>query len=204
MKSYYDKQYKCLLDMDGVIVNWLDGICEYEDIENPYDNDINWGINRFCNSYGCKMTVTRIYEIMDDYKFWAELKPLPFYKSIIDTAYKLFGEDNVCIVTKPTRSSNSFHGKYSWIQQYIPEFEKRCIFAMDKSFCANKNHILIDDMIVNYSKFIGSGGMAYLFPTLQNRRFKAYNKHLKDKVDVSKWFENEIKRTIRNYELESY
>lgn len=200
MKTYYNGKYKCLLDMDGVLVNWLDGICEYADIENPYDHDINWGIDRFCNSYGCDMTVKRIYEIMGEYDFWAGLKPLPFYRSIIDTAFRLFGEDNVCIVTKPTRNSNSFHGKYKWIQEYIPEFEKKCIFAMDKSFCANSKHILVDDMIKNYDHFLRDGGMGYLFPTLQNNRFDIFNT-IKDETDISDWFEHEIITTIRKYEL---
>lgn len=201
MESFYNGKYKCLLDMDGVLVNWLDGICEYEKIENPYDNPINWGIGKFCDSYGCPITVKRIYEIMDQYDFWAELKPLPYYKSIIESCFKLFGKDNVSILTKPTKSANSLHGKFDWIMKYVPEFSDKFIFAIDKSFCANINHILIDDMIPNYSSFMRDGGMAYLFPTLQNRRHNFYNDYLKNKTDISNWFEYEIIQTIKGYQI---
>lgn len=198
------KNCKCLLDMDGVLVDWVNGISDYANIDNPYNDSINWGIGRYCDAFGTPMTKKRIYEIMDDVDFWVNLNPLPFYKSLINTTFEIFGAENVCICTKPTRSGKCLDGKYQWIEKHVPEFKDNFIIAMDKSFCANPRHILIDDMYLNTKKFIDSGGVSLLFPTLQNSAFPIYKEYLDGKTDISEWIIRSLSKTIRRKNIESY
>lgn len=196
MSEMKQNDYKCLIDMDGVLTNWIDGVCKYANIDNPYDNPENYGIPRMNNTKNCSINNRQIYKIMDDYDFWYNLKLLKHSKCIINTAFKVFGKDNVSILSKPSLSSNSLTGKFDWLKKHFPEMLNKFIFGMDKSFCARKHNILLDDLPENTEAFTNAGGISFLMPAINNERHEEYLELLKSD-DISEWLTNEFKKYMR-------
>ncbi len=196
IKGNFCMNYKCLIDMDGVITDWVGGACDYFGVKDPYTNPKNYAIELMHNTTS-PVTKKQIYEAMEDHEFWINMKPLKHARTIVDTAYRYFGSDNVSILSKPAKSSGSVAGKFEWIQKYFPDMERKFIFGMDKSFCARRENVLLDDLSRNVKGFIKAGGIGYLFPALHNTRYQEYINYMQDSDDISEWLLKEIDDTIR-------
>jgi len=188
--------YKCLIDMDGVLTNWIEGMCKCANIDNPYEDPENYGIPRLNNTKNCPLKNEDMYKIMYRYAFWYNLKPLKHAQCIINTAFKVFGKDNVSILSKPSLAPNSLTGKFDWLRNNFPEMIDKFIFGIDKSFCAREHNILLDDLPENTEAFNEAGGKAILMPAINNERHEEYLELLKSD-DISDWLTNEFKKYMR-------
>jgi len=153
----------CFLDMDGVLVDAVKGMCEHHKIPSPWLDPANlgkWDIDKlsgikpseFWGAFG--------------HDFWANLPWMPDGKEILAIVEAHFGADNVCILTSPPASNQgeAIAGKIAWLEKHLPKYKRRSLFGPVKRFCAHPNACLIDDMDRNVTEFIIESGWAVLIP----------------------------------------
>ena len=104
--------------------------------------------------------------------FWANLKALPHFTSLLLTLEERFGEKNICLLTSPPMTDGSIDGKRDWIKKHMNRYRRRFLVGPAKEFCAAPDHLLIDDNETNIEKFEEAGGQTFLFPAPWNYRFK--------------------------------
>jgi 5'(3')-deoxyribonucleotidase len=157
---------KCLLDMDGVLVNFVQGISDALGRENPYlkrplgaaagewDMPKLWGIPEAAFWVPCM-----------DPEFWANLNWMPDGRRILELVEWTFGKENVCLLTSPGSAFDpACIGKVAWIKQHMPDYMHRVLFGSAKHFCAHAGSVLIDDRDKNIADFCKAGGRALLVP----------------------------------------
>jgi 5'(3')-deoxyribonucleotidase len=152
---------KCLLDLDGVLVDFLEGVYKlHGKIEGDLvGHDIHL-------KYG--MSEAEFWDPMG-HDFWANLSFLPDGIAILEQVEHYFGVNNICVLTSPLRNPDSLSGKLEWIQTNLPKYRRSYLIGPRKEFCANETHILIDDFEHNVDRFRQHGGTAFLVPRPWNR-----------------------------------
>lgn len=152
------------IDMDGVLVNWLDQAIKTCGLE--LTKDIK---NHFIQGGQIEDLVSNSWELIDKQgpEWWANLEPLPWYKNIINIV-KDIGAD-FCILsspgnilTHPQTAKNACQGKIDWLNKYLSGIDS--LFGHKKYLCADKNKFLIDDNIIKCNKFIWNNGDGYIWP----------------------------------------
>lgn len=161
---------KILLDMDGVLVDFVGSACKWHGLDHFFDDSINhgkWDINQMLPSY------LPPKEFWGDlgYNFWRQAEPMPDFRPIMKTIESIFRIEDICILSSPCATARCMDGKEQWIRQWLPEYKRRFLFGSKKEFCAGPNRILIDDYDVNVSTFRENGGQAVLVPRLWNSRY---------------------------------
>lgn len=158
---------KVLIDMDGVLADFMGGLCEALGRENPYDDRRNHG----------KWATNDLWGIPEeemwkpcDRAFWASLKPTAECHAIVEACVDVAGLDNCCILSSPSQNEGCVDGKMDWIKRHIPKFSRRFLFGPKKEFCSNPNHMLIDDADHNVRAFRDGGGFGLLLPRPWNAR----------------------------------
>lgn len=140
---------KCLLDMDGVIVDFVTGIEQLIGRTNIYGNPNLEGVWDFLPYIGLQQNFLRSLSR----EFWAELKPTEECFELIEILERRFQPENVCILSSPVNSSGCVAGKLDWINKYIPQYSRRYLFGNQKQFCAHSGTVLIDDADHNCDGF---------------------------------------------------
>ncbi len=159
-------QHRVLLDLDGLIVNFVKGACKVHNKQDPYEGGNNTGRYDIANLLG--LSSTAFWKPMN-VDFWKELEPTAEAHDMVDAVSRRFGVENICILSSPNLSHDSMVGKLLWVEKHFPEFRRQFLFGPRKKFCAAPNHILIDDYDENVDDFIKSGGIGYLFPRPWNK-----------------------------------
>lgn len=150
-----------LLDMDGVLVDWVGGVCrlyglDQEELESNWGED--WGI---CSAVG--VSEEELWEGIDAEgpAFWYDLEALPW-------AEALFAECSsrapTYILSSPSRSPHSAAGKVEWMHRHLGYPFRDFLLGPCKELCARLGSILIDDRPRNVERFRANGGDAILFP----------------------------------------
>lgn len=156
---------KILIDMDGVIADFVRGCCEAHDRPNPfkgkyrgYNIEEAWGIS-----------TEEFWEPMKNPSFWENLKRFSWSDSIVTKAFSLVGPENVSICTAPSTIgyTAAVEGKLRWLDSHYPDIKK--IFTKHKYFCAEPNTALVDDTESKIEAFNEYGGVGILFPQPWNQ-----------------------------------
>lgn len=163
------KQRICYLDMDGVLVDFVNGAL-YEHAVTIPEGDVQWDFNKQLN--------------IPDPEFWG-----PFGRSfwanldwtregalLLNALEYEFGTDHIVILSSPCGTPGCAEGKLDWIKKHIPQYKRQFLFGPAKHLCASPSHILIDDSDSNVEKFRMYGGHACLVPRSWNK-----NRHLTSK-----------------------
>lgn len=160
---------KCLLDMDGVIANWVGATCLDLGVRNPYEYDPDncngrWDIFRLLGRTEAEEDA--YYASINNYEFWRDLEPMPEAHEIVDTLCEYFGRHNVCILSSPGHMEMSMPGKVMWLRKHFPYFAENAnfMFGKGKHFCAHPDAVLIDDFDKNVEAFREHNGKAFLVP----------------------------------------
>lgn len=159
---------RCLLDMDGVLADFVGGMVKAHGLAaNPYD-DPQWsGEYDVSRSFG--MSLRKFWKPACK-DFWKKLDKTPECLQIIELVEFLFGAENVCLLTSPSLETGSASGKFAWIYNNLPEYQRRFLIGAPKHFCAHGGSVLIDDSDRVVDKFREAGGYAVLYPRPWNSR----------------------------------
>ena len=167
---------RVLLDMDGVIVDFLGGAKAFHGKDykwHPHEpgkqtEQTSWNIEPIWG-----LTPQELWDPLDR-PFWAGLDPHPWMPQIIALLEGHFGVDNICLLTSPIRTPGAIEGKIDWIRKHLPQYRRQFLVGPAKQFCAGPRHVLVDDHDVNIKKFSDAGGHTFLFPAPWNGRFNEH------------------------------
>lgn len=160
---------RILLDMDGVIADFVQGAADLWHMPNQYREGAVvpgtflttfWGMDQDKFWRG----IAKAGDL-----FWQNLPRTPEAKAIVNLCCSRVGVENVAILTSPTRDPGCIEGKRAWMVQNFPELAGRMIFTTSKEFLACPQNILVDDQDNNFSRFIAAGGRAVMVPRMWNR-----------------------------------
>jgi 5'(3')-deoxyribonucleotidase len=167
---------RILLDMDGVLVDFLGGCKKFHHKEykgHPHEPDkqteqTSWNIEPVF-----QMPAKEIWDPLG-FEFWSNLEPQPWMQEIVTLLEDRFGDKNICLLTAPIETYGAIDGKRAWIRKHLPQFRRRYLVGPAKEFCASNRHALVDDHSTNIEAFKDAGGHTFLFPAPWNRRFKEH------------------------------
>lgn len=172
---------RVFLDMDGVLVNFVDGALELHGVRpedtglqttEAYNHIIPHGRQGNGDlAEALSLSRNKFYGPMGE-DFWAKLRPTRWAHGLVKFVCQYFGEENVGILTSPILTAGCREGKTRWLREHFPQLERRFFVGTDKAFCASPDHILIDDRDKAIKPFTDAGGFAYLWPTSCNRLWK--------------------------------
>lgn len=172
---------KLLLDMDGVLVDFIGGAVKLHNLpSHPYDDPRMHGVWDFIPSTG--MTEEEFWKPAGQ-KFWAELEPTTECFDIINLVEKHFDRDRICLLTSPCLNHGCIPGKMEWIEKHLPDYKRRFLAGPRKEFCAHDKAILMDDNDHNLNTFAACGGWTIPVPRL-------WNLHYENHENVLGWIEN--------------
>lgn len=165
--------FQVLLDMDGVLFDFMGALCKVHGRPSPYVNELAYGIWDTEKLWG--ITVDEFWEPIkkDSLGFWSGIPLTPEAKEIVKFAEEKFGRENIAILTAPSDDPGAVPGKRISMHRHFPQFEKRMIFGSAKQFLAAPKRFLIDDRDKNIEEFEAAGGHGILVPRPWNR----YHKH---------------------------
>lgn len=153
---------KCLLDMDGVLVDFVRGAIELHDLPaNLYDDPKSLGDFDIVKLSGLKPQ--DFWKDMG-FDFWASLPWTADGMNILNLVLSKFGDKNICLLTSPCMTEGCIEGKLYWIRRNLPDFSRRFLVGPAKEFCAGPNNYLIDDSDHNRRTFEAHGGNCILVP----------------------------------------
>ena len=162
---------QCLLDMDGVLVDFVGGSLQIHNhkqtVDQLYTN--NPGVWDCVSLMG--MTQPAFWKPMNE-EFWAKLDPLPDAFKILELVERKFGQENVMLLTSPSSNYGCHAGKLRWMERWLPRWyskSKGHMFGSRKELLAHPEHLLVDDNNDNIDKFAARGGETFLVPRVWNR-----------------------------------
>jgi len=158
---------KILLDMDGVLCNWVKPVCELLDV--PYQETLdNWKVGTHNLAGNLEMDRAKVWEVIDSAgeDFWANLELFPWTEDMWEHCESLA---DTYILTCPSLHPQSLSGKLRWMQKHRNRFFRKYLVGPPKFLCAAEDTLLIDDKDENIEKFIERGGNGILFPQPWNR-----------------------------------
>jgi len=165
----------CYLDVDGVLVDFIGGLhralkIPFDYSNYPYESG-RWDI---LSDIASRAKVSLGYlNLLCSTHFWESLLWTADGKEILELVERSFGEENVYLLTTPMPNTQSWTGKYLWVENHLPRYKERTVITkVPKSMFASENRVLLDDRDQNVDEFIAAGGDAILVPSLLNRLFQ--------------------------------
>lgn len=158
-----------LLDMDGVLVDFMGGL--HHALNLPWDPD-NYRYK--AGEYDCFESMVEsnpdklksmgpIYRTTDERAFWANLEWDRFGKKYLAVAQSFKVPIYIC--TKPMLRPEAWAGKIDWLGKHIKDAVSGTIITSGpKHMLAKPGAVLIDDKDENVNEFRAAGGQAYLIP----------------------------------------
>lgn len=163
-----------LLDMDGVLSNFIGGV------ERLFDVDMSglttWNIRKALNALPEREPITaeQFWEtIQSNPRFWADLEPYPWARDVVNWALEKT-KGNMTIVTSPDMAVSTYSQKAYWVNRHFPSLMRKLFIGPEKHLMAKPKHILIDDSDSNVEKFIKHGGIGVTFPQPWNEARRAW------------------------------
>jgi 5'(3')-deoxyribonucleotidase len=162
------KRQQILLDMDGVLVDFLSGAIDA--LNRDFNRDIT--IERYAEEFGqwgtydyYGITVQQFWESIHNTPFfWVDLQPMPWYKELYDFLLEM---GDVTILTTPSLDPSCAMQKLQWLGKYL-NIGSDAVFMGSRKYLMAGNGILIDDYFKNVNAFRSAGGEAILVPSNWN------------------------------------
>lgn len=171
------------LDLDGVLVSYVDRIADLFNCHDIYDNPDNLGVFSLATILEKQYGITK----KEFYKarcpdFYAKLNWTPEGPEILRLVEEKFGKKNCFILSAPGFNPCDYSGKAQWVIDNMPDYMygKRFILNSNKSIEANSERLLVDDKDTNISQFISSGGRGILVARKWNAKFGFADNTLED------------------------
>lgn len=158
-----------LLDMDGVICDWVASASKAFDI-NPDDLEARYTPGVYDIEHALGVSQETLWQTVNSLgrEFWANIKPYPWAHEMWDHCRNLAP---TYFLSKPSYDPLSLAGKLDWIHKFTgdPKFDGFLI-GPRKELCAAPHRVLVDDSDDNCRKFEAAGGRAIVFPRIWNSR----------------------------------
>jgi hypothetical protein len=163
---------RVFVDMDGVVADFVNGVCNFYDKEYPYPcdppGDPSWDIVKLLG-----MRPTEFWQNLGKH-FWSSLSKTPDADLILDMVKRFTAPDEVCFLTSPCQTKGCMEGKVYWAKEHYPDIPILFSVAADHSLspkwmCAGPDSVLIDDHSPNIDKWTQHGGAGVLLPRPWNR-----------------------------------
>ena len=139
--------------------------CELEAYDPAWGFDIVEAFNATCASYlDCIFDHDSFWSKFS-WDFWAGLPKSEMCDWLIEECVRRVGQDNVCILTRPTDEPSCLAGKLDWIHANLPQWlHRQYLIGEQKYHCARPDTLLIDDSDENVDAFRDAGGQGLLVP----------------------------------------
>jgi len=162
---------KLILDMDGVVADFVTALCKTHALSSPYDNGYErWDIES-STEFG-HMSRNQMFKPCRDAAWWENIPKTPEADHIVETCLELVGIENIVVCTATTLPVGACtDGKIAWWKKLYPKvgLHDRVIATPHKHFLASPYSILIDDKESNIDDFQQHGGNAMMIPRPWNR-----------------------------------
>lgn len=188
--------FTVFLDLDGVLVDFVNGMCLAHNRESPYTSENNLGNYKLEDCWG--ITASEFWSVATK-EFWSSLDWLPDGKELYQNIIESAGAENVTILTSGGHP-DAAAGKVQWIQKHLPEIENRYLIGPDKSVCARADAVLLDDNDQNVLNFRKAGGHALLVPRAWNSKYKSAHQDIPWRMQKKITF---VMYDIQTYYIES-
>jgi hypothetical protein len=182
---------KIYLDMDGVIVNFVDAALRAHNYENYVPK--SWF---FYKDLG--LTTESFWKKIGGEAFWANLEKYAHSDSLLELVSSIDPEFK--ILTSPSADSESYSGKFLWVHKHVfknkLQIPKRLICTSSKEEISSFGRLLIDDSDSNIDSWEKEGGFGILFPQTWNENrdlVKFRLDYVKDKLQEYEDFFNSYK-----------
>lgn len=165
------KPFRCVVDLDGVLVNYYAGVMKslsglaINDGEVPpaMPYPFTPGVWNFFGEEPIKLPPFAIAKYMNQ-EFYAGLDWMPDGKAILAELEKAYGVENVYIATSPWDTEGCLQGKADWIAREMPQYKRRVLIGSPKFLLANNDTVLYDDSDENVNAFRENFGYGFLVP----------------------------------------
>jgi len=157
-----------LLDMDGVLCNFVRECCKILNIDEQKVLQ-NWPVNQYDVEPVFGVTTEELWGAINakGKDFWANLEEYNWSKQLYNECQK-YGD--VYFLTIPSNDPQSLVGKVEWIKKFTGNpLAKNYLIGSPKFLCAKPDNVLIDDSDKNCDGFITAKGTAILFPQPWNK-----------------------------------
>jgi len=158
------------LDVDGVMVNFVKGVCNAFGKRYTCSNR-GWPTDyAFWNEW--PDITFKIVNAACNTKWWSQLEWVEDGHDILRAVTEKFNPEQIYLVTQPMPNVESATGKWLWVKHNLPEYYSRMITTptgVPKSLLARSDALLIDDKDENIDEFIAAGGRGLLVPRPWNR-----------------------------------
>ena len=160
---------KCFVDLDGVLVDFMGGICQAFGVTMDELNS-KWKVGDWnCwAALGCDSEDAFWQRIDSVPTFWDNLGWMHDGKDILNACIQDYGEKNVCILSSPPRNPLATAAKVAWVQRELPQFRRRMFIGNEKFQLAHRGAVLVDDSDKNCDEFRRAGGHVVLVPRRWN------------------------------------
>jgi hypothetical protein len=161
---------RCLVDLDGVLVNFISG---WEKLHGITLNK-PWPVGIYDMPTVYDFPIERFWDGMTE-QFWVDLPFMPDGREILAIIESCFDKKDICLISR-TPYYVGFHskgagGKIGWIEKNLPEYLDNFLLGPAKHFLATPNSILIDDWDKNIDAFNVGGGRGILYPRIWNSNY---------------------------------
>lgn len=152
-----------LLDMDGVICNFVDGLISSMGLPITHEQYTSWN-----HHHTLGYTDEQMWEHTRVGNWWENLEPYPWAHYLVDNLRNI-GEIIYC--TSPSRCSSCPSQKVTWLRKhgFMDENKNDYQIGPKKELNAASGAVLIDDSEDNVRKYRDAGGRAILFPQPWNK-----------------------------------
>ena len=157
------------LDMDGIITDFVGGVCRVLNKPNPYPE-----LTRDYTFWNAWPEIsTKDVDAVCNQDFWHHLEWIYDGRDTLRAIKDTLGLEKMYLVTYPMPNMESPTGKWLWVRDNLPSYLKRTIITQaSKSFLARPDALLIDDKNENIEEFVAAGGQGLLVPRHWNRGYK--------------------------------
>ena len=163
--------------MDGVITDFVGGVCRAFNKPNPYPE-----LTRdytFWNTW--PEISTKTVDDICTIDFWANLNWTCDGHDIMQLVTSTFKPEQIYLLTKPMSNPDSYTGKALWVQKHLPEYNKQfAVTQTPKSLLAKSDTLLIDDKDENVEEFVKAGGYGILVNRPWNKGYERADHTVED------------------------
>lgn len=166
---------RLLLDMDEVLVDFIQGACEAHGVTRKYlETRRPFGAWSIQGPLGLNEDQFWVPINAMGAKFWEDLNSLPWADELLAVAEKLFpSEWYLC--SAPSKCIHSYTGKVTWIKNKLGTDFDRFFISPHKELLAGPGKILLDDRESNVRAFRENRGLGVVFPSKGNSFYYSAN-----------------------------